>query len=82
MEKPRIAGYRSKKMDMKPGIYFYCTCGMSKNQPFCNGAHKNTRFKPTKVTIEKNEMIPWCLCKYSDKGHICDGKHRELKIEP
>ncbi|NOX45758.1 MAG: CDGSH iron-sulfur domain-containing protein [Chlorobi bacterium] len=79
MEKPRIAGYRSKKMDMEPGVYFYCTCGKSINQPFCDGEHKDSCFKPAKVTIEESKMVPWCLCKYSDKGHICDGKHRELK---
>jgi len=82
MEKPKIAGYWPKKMEMEPGVYYYCTCGKSENQPFCNGAHKDTGFRPTKVTIEEKKMVPWCLCKVSEKGHICDGKHRELKMEP
>jgi CDGSH-type Zn-finger protein len=66
-------------MDMEPGVYFYCTCGKSNDQPFCDGEHRYTSFRPAKVTIEESTMVPWCLGKYSEKVHICDGKHRELK---
>ena len=63
---------------MEPGTYWWCACGRSNNQPFCDGSHKGTSFTPEKVVVEKTELVKWCLCKHSEKGHICDNKHREL----
>jgi len=63
---------------MEPGTYWWCACGRSKNQPFCDGSHKPTSFTPQKVVIEETQLVSWCMCRHSDKGHICDNKHREL----
>jgi CDGSH-type Zn-finger protein len=77
-DKPVIVQKSSLKMVMEPGTYWWCACGRSKNQPFCDGSHKGTAFTPEKVVIEQTELVSWCLCKYSKKGHICDNTHREL----
>lgn len=78
-EKPVSVQLRSLKMDMDPGTYFWCSCGRSKKQPFCDGTHKGTAFRPEKVVIEKAQRISWCMCRHSEKGAICDHKHRELE---
>lgn len=78
MEKPIIVQKHSLKLEMEPGTYFWCSCGRSENQPYCDGSHKGTRFTPEKVIITEKQIFPWCLCRYSEKGAICDGKHKEL----
>lgn len=65
-------------MEMEPGTYFWCACGRSKKQPFCDGSHKSTSFRPLKVVIDKPQRIKWCMCKYGENGAFCDNKHREL----
>lgn len=77
-DKPIIVQLRSLKMDMEPGTYFWCSCGKSNKQPFCDGSHKGTNFKPERVVIEQRQKVAWCMCRHSDKGAICDHKHREL----
>ena len=52
----------------KNKFYYYCTCGESKLQPFCDGSHRNTRFKPLKFCIKQD--VTWsllCGCKYNDE---------------
>ena len=78
MEKPVIVQKRSLKLEMEPGTYMWCACGRSNKQPYCDGSHKGTGFKPQKVVIEEKQVFPWCMCRYSEKGARCDGKHREL----
>jgi len=65
-------------LDMKPGTYWWCSCGRSAKQPFCDGAHRGSEFKPEKVVIETQETVPWCGCKRSGNGPRCDGTHRKL----
>ena len=66
--------------DVKAGEYYWCACGFSKTQPFCDGAHKTTDTgkTPVKVTIEKDGKVAWCGCKRSDKIARCDGTHKRL----
>lgn len=78
MEKPVIAQKHSYKLDMEPGTYYWCACGRSKNQPFCDGSHKGTSFTPVKVEIEEARKVAWCGCKHSENKPFCDGKHRSL----
>jgi CDGSH-type Zn-finger protein len=79
MEKlPKIAGRKSCPMDMEPGTYWWCSCGLSQKQPFCDGSHKGTDFSPVKVEVPEAKRIGWCLCKHSEEGHICDGTHKSL----
>ncbi len=78
MDKPEIAGLRSIKMEMNPGTYFWCSCGKSKNQPFCDGSHPGTSFLPRKVVIQEKSLIKWCTCKHTKTPPFCDHSHREL----
>ena len=78
LEKPVIVQKKSLKMEMEPGIYFWCACGRSNNQPFCDGSHKGTGITPVKVEIDKPRKVAWCMCRYSGKAPFCDGTHREL----
>ena len=53
MEKPVIAQKSPYVLEMQPGSYYYCTCGKSANQPFCDGSHKGSSFVPRKPTLKK-----------------------------
>ncbi len=63
---------------MEAGTYFWCACGRSKNQPFCDGSHSNTSFHPVKVVIDVPQRVKWCMCRHSKEGPFCDNTHREL----
>jgi CDGSH-type Zn-finger protein len=64
--------------DMAPGTYYWCACGGSKNQPFCDGSHKGTAFAPVKTEITQSKKVAWCGCKHSKNGAFCDGSHAKL----
>ena len=65
METPEIGGYKSIRMEMEPGTYYWCSCGKSSNQPFCDGAHKDLPpYKPLKFTYTEEDRIKvLCGCK-------------------
>lgn len=75
---PCIAAKEPCALEMEPGRYFWCTCGLSKEQPFCDGAHKGTDFRPQLVEITEKKKVWWCQCKHSKDGHECDGTHNDL----
>ncbi len=77
-DKPGIAGLRSIKLEMEPGIYYWCACGHSSNQPFCDGSHQGTSFQPVEVKITEKKLIKWCSCKHTEMPPYCDNAHREL----
>ncbi len=58
--------------------YFWCSCGRSEKQPFCDGSHKGTTFTPMKFEAEKNKQLFFCGCKQTDKRPFCDGAHSKL----
>ena len=58
--------------------YFWCTCGRSQRQPFCDGSHKGTGFEPMKYTADKSKKLFFCGCKHSAKPPLCDGSHTRL----
>ena len=78
MEKPVIAQKKPYVIHEEPGTKFWCACGRSKNQPYCDGSHKGTGISPVKVEIKEAKKIAWCGCKHSEKGPFCDGSHRHL----
>ncbi len=78
MADPKIADTKPTKMTLEPGDYWFCTCGESSNQPFCDGKHKGSDFSPQKFSIETEQDVALCLCKHSKNGHCCDGTHRNL----
>ena len=58
--------------------YFWCSCGQSDKQPFCDGSHKGTSFLPMKFEAEKSRQMYFCGCKQTDKQPFCDGAHSKL----
>jgi CDGSH iron-sulfur domain-containing protein 3 len=78
MEKPEIAQKGPYVLDNEPKTYFWCACGKSSNQPFCDGSHKGTVFTPLKTTIEKAGKNAWCGCKHTKNTPFCDGSHSKL----
>lgn len=78
MSDPRIADKKPVVLELAAGTYWYCTCGESTNQPFCDGSHKGTEFRPKKVECADDERIAFCQCKRSGAQPRCDGTHRDL----
>ena len=58
--------------------YFWCACGRSQTQPFCDGSHKGTDMTPVRHTAEKDGRLFFCGCKASANSPLCDGSHSRL----
>jgi CDGSH-type Zn-finger protein len=78
MAKGKVAEKSPLMMEMQPGTYFWCACGRSNNQPFCDGSHKGSEFLPKEVKIEEVQSVFWCRCKQTDNPPFCDGSHNRL----
>lgn len=55
--------------------YYWCSCGLSKKQPFCDGSHKGTPMKPLAFEVDKTKKYLMCRCKTTKKGPFCDLSH-------
>lgn len=79
MSAPKIAKTAPYAVDVEAGkSYFWCSCGESANQPFCDGSHKGSDFTPVKYTAEKDGKAFFCGCKASANQPLCDGSHSKL----
>lgn len=83
---PHVASRKSFKTFLVEGqTYFYCTCGLSKNQPFCDGSHTQLKgYKPLKFTYaEEDKIRGLCGCKLNklEKGPFCDGSHKKIDFD-
>lgn len=77
-KKGRIAAKSPLMMEMEPGTYYWCVCGKSNNQPFCDKSHQGSEFTPKEVKIEQKQTVFWCRCKQTDNRPFCDGSHNDL----
>lgn len=76
---PHIAQKAPYAVEVEAGKkYFWCACGLSKNQPFCDGSHKGGPFSPLSFTAEKDGTVHLCGCKHTAKAPYCDGTHTKL----
>jgi CDGSH-type Zn-finger protein len=75
---PVIADRKPMVMELEPGKYYWCSCGRSANQPFCNGSHKGTSFVPLEFEITEKKQVALCLCKHTGHALFCDGSHAKL----
>jgi len=78
-EAPIIAQEAPYPTEVEAGkSYFWCACGRSNNQPFCDGSHKGTGLAPTKYEATESKRVFFCGCKQSAKSPLCDGTHKDL----
>jgi CDGSH-type Zn-finger protein len=78
-EEPVVAQKGPYQVDLKEGqAYFFCRCGRSKKQPFCDGTHKGTGIEPVRFTVDAAGTYNLCGCKSSDDLPFCDGTHNML----
>jgi CDGSH-type Zn-finger protein len=78
MSNPSIPQKSPFVLDSQQGSHWWCSCGQSKKQPFCDGAHKGSAFSPIKVDLPSAKKVAWCGCKHSKNGAYCDGSHSKL----
>jgi len=79
MANPKIAGKAPIPVELEAGkMYAWCTCGESKNQPFCDGAHAGSEFAPKVFKAEETKTAYMCTCKHTKNPGFCDGSHSSL----
>ena len=82
MINPIISDNKPHKVELSKGEkYFFCFCGRSINQPFCDGSHAGTFFKPKAFTAEKDGDAWLCACKHTGNAPFCDGSHKQFSAE-
>jgi thiamine pyrophosphate-dependent acetolactate synthase large subunit-like protein/nitrite reductase/ring-hydroxylating ferredoxin subunit/CDGSH-type Zn-finger protein len=82
MSKPDIADTKPMAVELKAGeTVWWCSCGRSKKQPFCDGSHQGTDFEPLEFTAEKDGRYFFCLCKRSANPPLCDSSHSRITAE-
>ena len=79
MNKKKSPHLKPYSVDLEIGKkYAWCSCGLSLKQPYCDGSHSATEFKPIVFTVNTSETIYLCGCKHTKKSPFCDGSHKSL----
>ena len=78
MTEPTVAQKSPYAVELTPGDYWWCACGQSKRQPFCDGSHKGSGIDPMKFTVTEAQRVWLCGCKRSAGKPFCDGSHSGL----
>jgi len=78
MPEPVVAQSSPFAVELAPGDYWWCACGRSKRQPFCDGSHKVTEITPRKFTVTEAQKVWLCGCKHTGNAPFCDGTHAKL----
>ena len=78
-EQPVIGGTAPLPVEVKAGEeYWWCACGRSKNQPFCDGSHEGTGLEPRQFIAPETRRVFFCTCKRTATPPLCDGSHKAL----
>jgi CDGSH-type Zn-finger protein len=79
MSKPDTPAVVPKAVTLAAGDeVWWCSCGKSKDQPFCDGSHRVTEFEPLQYKVTKSGTFAFCQCKLTKTPPFCDGSHKEL----
>ena len=79
MSTPEIPQKTPLPVDVEEGRkYFWCSCGKSDRQPFCDGSHQGTDFLPLTYMAETTRTLYFCACKHTHDAPLCDGSHNSL----
>ncbi|MAD06643.1 MAG: glutamate synthase [Gammaproteobacteria bacterium] len=79
MSTPDIPQKTPLPVDVEEGRkYFWCSCGKSDRQPFCDGSHQGTDFLPLTYMAETTRTLYFCACKHTHDAPLCDGSHNSL----
>ena len=78
MSESIVAQNSPYEIELEPGTYWWCACGRSKTQPFCDGSHLGTDISPVELNVEKKETFWLCGCKATANQPHCDGAHNKL----
>jgi len=77
-EQPVVASKAPVVLELEPGTYFWCACGKSKKQPWCDGSHAGSGITPQKLEVKEKKKLALCLCKHTKSTPLCDGSHRTV----
>ena len=78
MEKPRVAAKEPAVLSLEAGTYYWCQCGRSRDQPFCDGSHQGTGIEPIEFSLAETQEVALCQCKQTKTPPFCDGTHQTL----
>jgi len=79
MSQAKIAQKSPYLVEVEAGkTYYWCACGQSAKQPFCDGSHKGSEFVPLAYVAARSENVAFCGCKYTKGQPMCDGSHKAL----
>lgn len=78
MDKPTIHDTKPEVLELEAGTYWWCACGRSQTQPWCDGAHRGTGHTPVKTEIAEAKKVAMCNCKHTKNPPYCDGSHATL----
>ena len=78
MAEPIVAEKSPAVLELEPGTYYWCRCGRSKTQPYCDGSHQGTGLTPLEFTVDEKKKVALCRCKHTGNAPFCDGSHQKL----
>lgn len=79
MTEPIVHDTKSVRMELEAGSYWWCACGRSKNQPWCDGTHRGTGITPVQLECDEAKSVSLCNCKQTKNPPYCDGTHKALR---
>jgi CDGSH-type Zn-finger protein len=65
-------------VELEAGTHYWCSCGKSKTEPFCDGSHTGTAFVPVEFVVETRKKAGLCTCGRTEKAPYCDGTHAKV----
>ncbi|MFT5134126.1 MAG: CDGSH-type Zn-finger protein [Gammaproteobacteria bacterium] len=79
MDQANVAQKSPIAVEVEEGkSYYWCSCGLSSKQPFCDGSHKETSFTPMKYDATESTTKYFCACKQTGNQPLCDGAHKSI----